>query len=115
MKIRTIYLLGQTMITNKSAATNQIKTLSLYYYDGCPFCHITQKALKQTEREVELNIELRNIQRQPQHRTELIKQGGKPQVPCLRIDLADGKNTWLYESRDIIHFIRSYAAEIKLV
>jgi glutaredoxin len=99
------------MITNKVTATNQIKTLSLYYYDSCPFCQITLKALKQTE----LNVELRNIQRQPQYRTELIKQGGSAQVPCLSIDLIEGKTTWLYESRDIISFMRSYASELEQV
>jgi glutaredoxin len=98
------------MITKKSAATSQIKTLSLYYYDSCPFCQITLKALKETG----LDVELRNIQRQSHYRSELIKQGGSAQVPCLRIDLDDGKTTWLYESRDIIHFMRSYASELEL-
>jgi len=96
-------------MTNKSAATSQIQTLSLYYYDSCPFCQVTLKALRQTG----LEVELRNVQRQPQYRTELIKQGGSAQVPCLRIDLAEGKTTWLYESRDIIHFLRSYASELE--
>lgn len=96
-------------MTNKSAATSQIQALSLYYYDSCPFCQVTLKALRQTG----LEVELRNVQRQPQYRTELIKQGGSAQVPCLRIDLAEGKTTWLYESRDIIHFLRSYASELE--
>jgi glutaredoxin len=97
------------MITRKSATTSQIEALSLYYYDSCPFSQMTLKALKQTG----LDVELRNIQRQPHYRSELIKQGGRAQVPCLRLDLADGKTTWLYESRDIIHFMRSYASELE--
>lgn len=95
------------MITNKSAATSQSQILSLYYHDGCPFCHMTLKALDQVNQDGELDIELRHIRRQPQYRTELIKQGGKPQVPCLRIELSEGKATWLYESRDIIDYLRS--------
>lgn len=92
------------MIANKSSATNQSQSLSLYYYDGCPFCNMTLKALEQ----IDLDVELRHIRRQPQYRTELIKQGGKPQVPCLRIE-GDGKTNWLYESRDIINYLRSNA------
>jgi glutaredoxin len=95
------------MITNKAAATSQSQALALYYYDGCPFCHMTLKALDKIKQDGELDIELRHIRRQPQYRTELIKQGGKPQVPCLRIELAEGKTTWLYESRDIIDYLRS--------
>jgi len=91
------------------------QTFSLYYYDGCPFCHITLKALEQITKDSGatdglgkvLEIELRHIRRQPQYRTELIKQGGKPQVPCLRIDNKNGATNWLYESRDIIQYLRS--------
>jgi glutaredoxin len=93
------------MIANKAAATNQSQTLSLYYYDGCPFCNMTLKALEQ----IDLDVDLRHIRRQPQYRTELIKQGGKPQVPCLRIEGDDGETNWLYESRDIISYLRSNA------
>jgi glutaredoxin len=95
------------MITNKAAATSQSQVLSLYYYDGCPFCQMTLKALDKIKQDGELDIELRHIRRQPQYRTELIKQGGKSQVPCLRIELAEGETTWLYESRDIIDYLRS--------
>lgn len=101
------------MIANKSAATSRNKTLSLYYYDGCPFCHMTLKALEQIKQDMKLDVELRHIRRQPQHRTELIKQGGKPQVPCLRIDATDDKTTWLYESRDIINYLHSSANKIE--
>lgn len=91
---------------SNTSGTKQSTTLSLYYYDGCPFCHMTLKALEP----LELKVELRHIRRQPQHRTELIKKGGKSQVPCLRIDKADGKTQWLYESRDIINYMRNHEA-----
>ena len=98
---------SNTMITNKTTATSHIQGLSLYYYDSCPFCKITLQVLQETG----LDVELRHIRRQPQYRTALIKQGGNAQVPCLRIDLDHGQSTWLYESRDIIHFMRAYAEE----
>jgi len=100
---------SKSMTTNTSAARHTIQGLSLYYYDSCPFCNITLQVLQETG----LDVALRHIQRQPHHRTELIKQGGRGQVPCLRIDLAEGKTIWLYESRDIMQFMRAYATEIE--
>lgn len=93
------------------------QTLSLYYYDGCPFCHITLKALEQVTKKLQskgtlgkvLEVELRHIRRQPQYRTELVKLGGKPQVPCLRIDNDNEATSWLYESREIIQYLHSRA------
>lgn len=38
---------------------------------------------------------------------ELIKQGGKRQVPCLRIEQGS-KVKWLYESADIVAYIEKY-------
>jgi glutaredoxin len=82
---------------------------SLYHYQSCPYCAITRQAIKQTE----LNIEQRNVSKQPQYRSELIKEGGKSQVPCLRIEKENGDVHWLYESQDIIQFIRQYAKKTK--
>lgn len=84
------------------SAAKQIQSLSLYHYQSCPFCMVTRRAINNSN----LEVELRDIQRQPEHRSELIKQGGKPQVPCLRIETADGKSHWLYESSDIIQLVR---------
>ena len=52
-----------------------------------------------------LEIESRNIQREPQHRDDLMEGGGKTMVPCLRIDHPDGKVQWMYESSDIIEYL----------
>ncbi|OUS28623.1 hypothetical protein A9Q99_11460 [Gammaproteobacteria bacterium 45_16_T64] len=93
------------MITNKPAATNSITGLSLYYYDSCPFCQFTLQALEKAD----VEVALRHIHRTPNYRSELIKQGGKAQVPCLKIDTVQGESTWLYESSDIIRFIGSVA------
>jgi glutathione S-transferase len=32
--------------------------------------------------------------------------GGKRQVPCLRIDGDDGQSHWLYESMDIMAYLK---------
>ena len=51
----------------------------------------------------DLDIELRSTSDQ-QHATDLMRGGGKTQVPCLRIDDGSGNVQWLYESDDIIQY-----------
>lgn len=89
------------------AKQTNISALSLYHYQSCPFCAATRQVIKQTG----LNVEQRDVQRQLQHRSALIDGGGKPQVPCLRIEKDNGQHEWLYESADIIHFLRRYAEQ----
>jgi len=76
-------------------------SLALYQFYACPFCIITRRAV----RRLGLNIELRDAQNDPQWQQELVEQGGKRQVPCLRISNEDGKVEWLYESSDIKHYL----------
>ena len=75
--------------------------LALYQFHACPFCIITRR----TMRRLGLNIELRDAQNDPRWEQELIEQGGRRQVPCLRITDEDGKVEWLYESKDIMHYL----------
>jgi len=75
--------------------------LALYQFYACPFCVITRRAM----RRLGLNIELRDAQNDPQWKQELVEQGGKRQVPCLRISNEDGNVKWLYESREIRHYL----------
>ncbi|MCH7816404.1 MAG: glutathione S-transferase N-terminal domain-containing protein [Proteobacteria bacterium] len=82
-----------------------IKNLSLYHYQSCPFCGATREVIDQ----LGLNIELRNIHLQAEHLAELVREGGKPQVPCLRFEQENGRIHWLYESRYIIQALREYA------
>ncbi len=69
--------------------------LTLYYYDSCPFCRRVLHYLEQNE----IKIPLKNLLTSIDIRQELVKIGGKSQVPCLVID---GKA--LYESNDIIQW-----------
>lgn len=43
------------------------------------------------------------------HLTELVEQGGKRTVPCLRIDNNDGSSQWMYESKDIVAYLDKLA------
>ena len=80
---------------------------SLYQLPACPFCVKVRRAMKRNG----FNIELRNINQQAIHQDELIEFGGKRKVPCLRIASAEGKDTWLYESSDIVNYLEKYAVK----
>ena len=85
----------------QEALDNRTANLALYQFYACPFCIITRRTL----RRLGLNIELRDAQNDQQWSRELVEQGGKRQVPCLRISSEDGKVEWLYESKDIQHYL----------
>ena len=53
-----------------------------------------------------LNIELRTINNKNNYREELIREGGKRKVPCLRIEKEDGQVQWLYESSDVVSHLQ---------
>ncbi|MBW3196297.1 glutathione S-transferase N-terminal domain-containing protein [Marinobacter hydrocarbonoclasticus] len=78
----------------------------MYHYRSCPFCAYTRSAMKH----IDIKVEERDIARNPAYRAELIKGGGKAQVPCLRIE-SNEEVRWLYESRDIVRFLQRHAAQ----
>ena len=86
------------------AKENTIVRLSLYHYDTCPYCAKVKTALSTLSLD-ELVPEMRNIKKSERYRRELVKQGGKQQVPALRIDFESGQTHWLYESDLIIEFL----------
>ncbi|MBC7792552.1 MAG: glutathione S-transferase N-terminal domain-containing protein [Clostridia bacterium] len=79
-----------------------LRQLSLYHYEACPYCQRVRHELKRMNREVEL----RDIHRDRGRREELLEGGGMTQVPCLRIEKDGGKVEWMYESMDIIAYLR---------
>lgn len=79
----------------------QCRELALYQFRTCPFCI----KVRQEMRRLSLNIELRDAQHDASHRNALTQGGGKGSVPCLRIH-EKGHNRWMYESSDIIAYLR---------
>lgn len=73
----------------------------LYYKKTCPYC---QKVLRFMEAN-HLTMDTRDTT-QPGNQNDLIRIGGKKQVPCLIIN---GKP--LYESDDIIAYLRDRFVE----
>lgn len=80
----------------------QCRELALYQYKTCPFCI----KVRQEMRRLSLNIELRDAQHDATHREALQAGGGKAMVPCLYIRDAQGNGRWMYESGDIVAYLR---------
>ena len=73
------------------------KNMALYQFQQCPFCVKTRRQIHR----LALNIETRDARNDPNWNQELINDGGKYQVPCLKITADDGSVEWLYESTEI--------------
>ncbi|HLD69437.1 MAG TPA: glutathione S-transferase N-terminal domain-containing protein [Candidatus Omnitrophota bacterium] len=71
--------------------------LTLYHFEGCPYCGRVRDFMAQNH----ISISLKDTHANPAYQDELIKIGGKKQAPCLVID---GKA--LYESLEIIEWLK---------
>lgn len=76
--------------------------LVLYQDPYCPFCRRVTDFLEESNHV----LPMRDIMRDRDAYEELIRGGGRGTVPCLRITLEDGKHKWMYESLDILDFLR---------
>ncbi len=79
---------------------------ALYHFEACPYC----ARVRSTIAERGLAVDLRDIRQNPAFREELVAGGGKGQVPCLRIEHDGGSVEWLYESADIIAYLKKHSA-----
>jgi hypothetical protein len=61
-------------------------------------------------RRLSLNIDRLDAQHDASHREALVRGGGKAKVPCLKITDPSGKSEWLYESGEIVAFLRGQFA-----
>jgi len=78
--------------------------LSLYYKESCPFC---QRVMQMAEN-LGVEFDLKDIE-DDATAAELIEKGGKRQVPYL---VDTDKDVAMYESGDIIDYIRDNYANI---
>jgi glutaredoxin len=77
--------------------------LALYYFDTCPFCIRVLRTIDA----LGLDVELRNIYRDPEHLTTLREARGRTTVPVLRITSPDGEDRWMPESADIVRYLKA--------
>lgn len=90
----------------QSEVDAETKGLILYQFRACPFCIKVRRNM----RRLNLDVEKRNANENPDYKAELMEGGGRWQTPCLRIENG-GKVEWLYESSDIIDYLNTkYAA-----
>lgn len=78
-------------------------SLALYQFKTCPFCLKVRREM----RRLSLNIALLDAQRDGPVRADLIRNGGKAVVPCLKITDAQGNSEWMYESAQIIQYLNT--------
>ncbi len=91
--------------------TIQATQLSLYYSPYCPYCQRVLNALVEMGLNVDIKagnasgMTLENTFFNRAAKKALKTGGGRTTVPCLRIE-RDGKTEWMYESLDIIAFLK---------
>ncbi len=85
----------------QTEVNKQTENMVLYHFQQCPFCVKTRRQVNR----LALSIEKRDARNNPKWNQELITDGGKYQVPCLKITTADGAVEWLYESTAINQYL----------
>ena len=80
----------------------QCRDLVLYEYKTCPFCI----KVRQEMHRLALPIERRDAQQEGSNREALVRGGGRAKVPCLKVTDRSGKSQWMYESDEIVAFLR---------
>jgi glutaredoxin len=88
-----------------------VSGMSLYQFNACPFCVKVRRHLRKHS----LNIELMDAKNNIEIKNELVREGGKHKVPCLRIEIDDENVKWLYSSEDICTFLDSELEQLKIV
>lgn len=91
----------QRLPEKQAEVDKQTTNIVLYQFNQCPFCVKTRRSI----RRLALNIEQRDARNDPKWNQELIEEGGKYQVPCLKITTGDGSVEWMYESTDINEYL----------
>ncbi len=86
----------------QQALDEQCRDIVLYQYKTCPFCIKVRQEL----RRLSLKIDRLDAQHAGKNREELVQGGGQAKVPCLKITDQAGNSQWLYESGEIISYLR---------
>ncbi len=78
------------------------KDLTIYQFEACPFCVKVRRFIRKNS----LKIDLKDAKNNKNFKAELVNEGGKHKVPCLKIEKINSKTKWLYESTEIIAFLK---------
>mgnify|MGYP000032359340 CR=1 FL=1 len=91
------------LLEHLAPVPGKAEKLSLYYFNGCPFCVMVLGVIDG----LDVDIDLRNIFADNRHRDDLVAARGRATVPVLRIDGAGGETSWMPESRDIARYLQT--------
>lgn len=102
-------LIGKALKTVEDAAwakkskapRRALPGLTLYHFQISPFSFRVRKAIH----DLGLDIPSKDVLNSETDHQDLVRLGGKDQVPCLRIQ-KDGKDVWMYESKDIVRYLK---------
>jgi len=83
----------------------ETKGLTIYQFEACPFCVKVRRYVRKNN----LKINLKDAKNNKKFKSELVSGGGKHKVPCLKIERVNSKTQWLYESTEIISFLKKIA------
>ena len=84
--------------------------MSLYQFRACPFCVKVRRHLRRHS----LNVEFKDAKNDIEIKNELVTEGGKHKVPCLRIAVDSNNIKWLYSSDDICLFLDSELSRLNI-
>ena len=88
-----------------------VSGLSLYQFKVCPFCIKVRRQM--TRRAIQ--IELKDAKTDLAIKEELVREGGKHKVPCLRIEEYNNDVRWLYSSDEICKFLDAKLDQLKVI
>ncbi len=86
-------------VAKRSAA---LRGCSLYHFQISPFAARVRRELAR----LQVEIPAYDVLEDPKAYAELLAGGGVDQVPCLRIAPPGAPERWLYESAEIVKFLR---------
>ncbi len=78
-------------------------SLALYHSEDCPYCVSVRAGLAR----LGLDIELRDVDEEHQHRDALVAARQRATVPVLRVESACGEVRWIPNSSDIVRYLES--------
>lgn len=97
------YQAGMSDIPSSYIMSQKTSKLVLYHKPNCPYC---KKVISYLEK-IHKTLPMVDLQKHPEKKSDLIRIGGKMQIPCLIIQ---GKA--LYESDQILKWIKEHANEL---
>ena len=83
----------------------ETKGLTIYQFEACPFCVKVRRYIRKNN----LKINFKDAKNNKKFKFELVNGGGKHKVPCLKIEKINSQTQWLYESTEIISFLKKIA------